>query len=104
MKAAMLFTGGGPLVMLTERDSIDHPDVLNGLRAKGVTKFIGHELPLEEVRSRYGHHYEAVVGDLRQTDALRVLDADGHHAFQLFSLSGLGPAVIYEGTSSNVAA
>jgi hypothetical protein len=36
------------------------------------------------------------VGDLKQTDDLRVLDYDGHHVFYHFALSDLGPRVFHE--------
>lgn len=96
MKAGMLFTESGPLVILTEHDSLTHPKVLDSLHAKGVDKFIGHELPVEDVRARYGHHFEAVIGDLRQSDELRILDVNGHRAFQLFNLRDLGAPIVHE--------
>jgi hypothetical protein len=40
------------------------------------------------------------MGDLKQTDDLRVLDYDGHHVFFNFSLSELGPPVYHEKDAS----
>jgi hypothetical protein len=37
------------------------------------------------------------LGDLRQTDDLRILDYDGHHIFNSFSLNELGSSCIYDG-------
>jgi len=37
-----------------------------------------------------------VLGDLRQTDDLRVLDYDGHHILLTFSFKELGKQFIYE--------
>jgi hypothetical protein len=36
------------------------------------------------------------MGDLRQSDDLRVLDYDGHHVFYNFSLHELGEAVLQD--------
>ena len=40
MKAMMLYTASGPLVILTSYDSPTAPDLLGKLKAKGITKFI----------------------------------------------------------------
>lgn len=97
MKAVLLFTGGGPLVILTSHDSPTHPQLLEKLSAKGIDKFIAHEIPLDLAQQRYGNHYTVVIRDLHETDDLRILDYNGHRAFQLFRLSELGPAIAYEG-------
>ncbi|MBW7850450.1 MAG: hypothetical protein H3C38_08145 [Rhodospirillales bacterium] len=97
MKAALLFTGGGPLVILTSHDSLTHPQLLEKLGAKGIDKFIAHEIPVDLAKERYGNHFAVVIRDLHETDDLRILDYNGHRAFQLFRLSELGPATQYEG-------
>ena len=40
--------------------------------------------------------YKVILGDLRQTDDLRVLDYDGHHVFYNFSFEDLGDPIFYE--------
>jgi hypothetical protein len=37
------------------------------------------------------------MGDLKQSDDLRVLDYDGHHVFYNFSWSEFGTPVFHEG-------
>lgn len=96
-KAYLLFTGGGPLVILTSYDSIENPQLLDKLKIKGINKFIAHEAPLEAVKVRYGGHYTIICDDLRQTDDLRILDYNGHRAFGLFKFEELGPAFYWEG-------
>jgi hypothetical protein len=96
MKAAMLFTGSGPVVILTSRDSLEDPALLQRLQAKGMAKFIAYELGIDVVRARYGAHFDAVMRDLHESDDLRVLDFDGDRAFRLFHLAELGQPVLHE--------
>jgi hypothetical protein len=96
MKALMLMTGSGPLVILTSYPSATDPGLLAKLQAKGIEKFVAYEIPLELARQRYGGHFPTVVQDLKETDDLRVLDYDGQRAFRLFHFAELGPAVTHE--------
>lgn len=98
MKVAMLFTGSGPIVILTSHDSLTDRKLLDKLRAKGIERFLAHELPLELAKERYGGHFGTVLNDLHETDDLRVLDYNGERAFALFRLDELGPPVIYDPT------
>ena len=96
MKAAFLFTGTGPIVIVTSYESIEHPKVTEMLRAKGIPKFIAHEIPLEIVKERYGNHFDVVMHSLAESDDLRVLDVNGERAFRLFKLTELGEPVKHE--------
>lgn len=96
MRAFLLMTGGGPMIVLCARAELDDDVVLGKLKVKGVTKFIAYELPIEEVRGKYGGRFEAVLSDLHETDDLRVLDVDGHRVFELFRLDTLGAPFVYE--------
>ena len=102
MKALMLFTGSGPMVVLSSHESPDDDVFLGKLKAKGVEKFLAYELQLDEVKAHYGGHFQTVVNDLHETDDLRVLDVNGHRVFELFHLSGLGKPFIYEPQSEKV--
>ncbi|MBT8108292.1 MAG: hypothetical protein KJP17_08660 [Gammaproteobacteria bacterium] len=96
MKAVMLITGSGPLVILTSHDSVTNPALLEKLRAKGIERFFAHEIPLDLAKERYGGHFKTVLNDLHETDDLRVLDYNGERAFGLFRLDELGPMVTYD--------
>ena len=99
MKALMLFTCSGPMVVLSSHEKPDDQVFLGKLKAKGVDKFLAYELPLDEVQAKYGGHFQTVVNDLHETDDLRVLDFNGHRVFDLFSLAALqGPFVHEPGT------
>ncbi|HUU29071.1 MAG TPA: hypothetical protein VM123_14785 [archaeon] len=99
MKAALLFTGSSPLVILTSHDSLTAPGLIEKLAGKGLDKFIAYEIPVEKAKERYGGHFEVVTRDLRETDDLRVLDYNGQRAFHQFHLNELGNPIMYEGQS-----
>ena len=96
MKAGLIFTGSGPIVVVTTHESLTDSDLVARLAAKGIRKFLAFEVPVETVRARYGEHFEIVLADLRQEDDLRVVDEDGPHVYSEFSLRELGPALVVE--------
>ncbi|MDJ0698795.1 MAG: hypothetical protein QNJ07_02965 [Woeseiaceae bacterium] len=100
MKAAMLFTGSGPIVIITSHDSVLDPALLDKLEAKGIERFLAYELPLDLAKSRYGGHFSTVMNDLHETDDLRVLDYNGERAFALFRLNELGTPIVHEPTAA----
>ncbi|MDH3885157.1 MAG: hypothetical protein OET63_13145, partial [Desulfobacterales bacterium] len=63
---------------------------------KGIKKYIAYEVSEALVKQLYGKHVNVILGDLKQTDDLRVLDYDGHHVFYNFSLNELGQPVYHE--------
>jgi hypothetical protein len=93
MKAGIIFTGTGPILVLTTYDSFKNPRFAEKLATKGIKKFIAYELPVERVKEKYGTHFSLITGDLHQADDLRVLDYDGHHVFYSFSLEEMGEPV-----------
>jgi hypothetical protein len=96
MKAGVLFTGSGPILILTTYESLSDPKLVEKLTQKGIKKFIAYEVSEELVKQKYGKHYGVILGDLKQTDDLRVLDYDGHHVFYNFSLKEIGKPVYHE--------
>ena len=96
MKAGIFFTGTGPILILTTYDSLGDTKLVEKLSAKGIKKFIAYEVSEEKVKERYGMQYNVIMGDLHQTDDLRVLDYDGHHVFNNFSIKELGDPIFYE--------
>jgi hypothetical protein len=96
MKGILVFSGSGPLLILSSYPTIDHPDLIARLKAKGLEKFMAWEIPLERCRHLYGFSYRDIVEDLATGNDIRVLDCDGHHIFLNFSLRELGEGVVYE--------
>ncbi|RLB81743.1 MAG: hypothetical protein DRH24_08755 [Deltaproteobacteria bacterium] len=96
MKAGIFFTGSGPIVVLTSFESITDSRFIEKLKAKGIQKFLAYEIPVDEVKEKYGMHFNVILGDLKQTDDLRVLDYNGHQVFYNFAIKELGEPFIYE--------
>ncbi len=96
MKAGIIFTGAGPILILTSYEAFDNPKLIAKLKAKGVQKFIATEVPIEKVEERYGHHFNVVMGDLHQTDDLRVLDYNGHNVLYNFAFADMSKPIYYE--------
>jgi hypothetical protein len=96
MKAGIYFTGSGPILILTSYDSLVSPELVKKLSGKGIKKFIAYEVSVESLKQKYGKHYEAVLDDIKQEDDLRVVDYDGHHVYNEFSLKELGRPIFHE--------
>lgn len=95
MKAGIIFTGSGPILILTTYDSFDDSEFSTKLAAKGIEKYIAYELPADLVRKKYGAHYNAVMNDVKQSSDLRVLDYNGHNVFYNFTFSQMGTPTYY---------
>lgn len=96
MKAGIIFTGTGPILILTSYPSFADEKFVEKLARKGIMKFLAYELDLDQVRKHYGNQYEAILNDVMQADDLRVLDYNGHNVFYNFPLSKLGKAIVHE--------
>ena len=104
MKGILVFSGSGPLLILSSYATIDHPELIAKLKAKGLRKFVAYEVPLARCRELYGYRYRDIAEELAHADDMRVLDFDGHRIFLNFSLRELGPPHIHESASSERAA
>ena len=96
MHVFFLFTGSGPLVILTSYASVEDPSLLRKLTSKGIEKFLAYEIPLPLAKQRYARHFDVVCQDLSQSDDLRVLDYNGQRALHLFTFGEMGTPVPHE--------
>ena len=96
MKAGIFFTGTGPILILTSYNSLTNPDFVEKLSTKGIKKFIAFEVSEAMVKEKYGQHFNVIMGDLYQSNDLRVLDYDGHHVFYNFTFKELGNPIYHE--------
>lgn len=96
MKAGIIFTGTGPILILTTYQSFKDPNLISKLETKGIRKYIAVELALEKVIKKYGNQYNVVMGDLKQNDDLRILDYNGYNVFYNFSFSEMGKPIYIE--------
>jgi hypothetical protein len=92
MKAVMVFTGSGPILILTSYSSIDDPNFVGKLKAKGIKKFIVSEIPMDQCENLYGSSYFEVfiVGEKVPIPPQPVLTLSTHRAFvgQTVTLNG----------------
>lgn len=96
MRAGIIFTGTGPILILTSYPSLDDPNFVEKLSRKGILKFLAYELDLALVKKHYGRQYDIIMNDVKQKDDLRVLDYNGHNVFYNFPLSQLGAPMVHE--------
>ncbi len=96
MKAAVIFTGTGPILILTTYPSVKEPGFIEKLKAKGIRKFIAREVSLDLVKAKYGAQFDVITNDVKQEDDLRVLDYNGHNVFYNFSFGDMGEPFRYE--------
>ncbi len=50
----------------------------------------------EVAKEKYGLNFDIILGDLKQSDDLRVLDYNGHNIMELFPFKTLGNPLYYE--------
>ncbi len=93
MRAYLIFTGSGPILILTTHPSVTDPQLVDKLKHKGIAKFLAYEVPVERVKRLYGVPFEVIAADLAGQEDVRVLDFNGHHIFASFRLSELGEAI-----------
>lgn len=93
MRSFLIFTGTGPILVLSTFPGLTDPELVEKLRYKGISKFIAYEVALDAVRARYGQAFAAIARDLGEERDLRVLDFNGHQIMANFSLAELGEPV-----------
>lgn len=97
MKAGIVFTGTGPILILTTYEDFSDEKFVKKLEQKGIKKFMAAEVPVSDCQKKYGGHYEAILKDVKQTDDLRVLDYNGFNVFYNFPFSSWGKEYRHEG-------
>ena len=96
MKAAIVITGTGAILVITTYPSINNPNFVNKLKGKGISKFIAFEVPIDQYQHIYGAKYHSISGDLKEAESLEVLDVDGLHIFKNFSLKKAETPFVFE--------
>ncbi len=97
MKAALVFTGSSPILIITSYPSLEDKRFLEKLKHKGIEKFITFEVKLESAKEKYGSRFDVIRDDLNETEDMRVLDYNGQLAFERFSFEELGEMIKHEG-------
>ena len=96
-RAYIVFTGTGPILVLSTYSDLQDERLLEKLRYKGIGSFIAYQVELDAVRKRYEHSYENIAEDLTADEDIRVLDFNGHQIMANFSLEQLGEAIKVSG-------
>lgn len=97
IRSYLIFTGTGPILVLSTYPELTDARLVEKLRYKGITKFIAYEVARAAVEARYAHAYVSVAGDLAAVEDLRVLDFNGHQIMTNFSLEELGEPIKFGG-------
>ncbi|MFH1137411.1 MAG: hypothetical protein V1816_15190 [Pseudomonadota bacterium] len=90
MKAGVIFSGSGPILILTTGEDLVGEKVSAWLGNKGLKKYIAYEVDVELCRKRYGQHFDVTLKDVKEQEDLRCLDYNGQRVFELFSFEEMG--------------
>lgn len=93
MRSYIIFSGTGPILILTTYPAVTDPRLIDKLHHKGILKFIAYEVPLDVVERIYGVPFEVISSNLERIEDVRVLDFNGHHIFSSFSFADLGDPI-----------
>jgi len=96
MKAVIVFSGTGPILILTSYPSIDDPKLIGKLKAKGINKFVSFEVPIDQCKALYCKCYDLIEDLEKGEEEIVVLDVDGVHILRNFSLKTSTPFVFEE--------
>jgi hypothetical protein len=96
-RAYLIFTGTGPILVLSTYPRITDDRLVAKLRYKGIDKFIAYEVDPAAVEGRYQHSYGSILQDLQGSEDIRVLDFNGHQIMANFSLDELGDPIKFGG-------
>jgi hypothetical protein len=96
MRAYLVFTETGPILILTSCPAVTDTPLVQALQRRGIDKFIAYEVPIDDVHRMYGVPFEVVAADLEHGKEMRVLDFNGPHIFDTFTLSELGAPIRFE--------
>lgn len=96
MKGILLFGASGPILLLSSYPTVDDPDLLMKLEAKGHDKFMAWEVPLERCHELYGFSYRDDAQDLETRRGMHVLDTNGQRILLNFPFNELTGGIVYE--------
>ena len=92
-RAYLIFTGTGPILVLSTYPKLTDERLVEKLRYKGIDKFLAYEVELDAVKIRYPESFDSIVADLEGVEDIRVLDFNGHQIMSNFSLEELGDPI-----------
>lgn len=96
-RAYLIFTGTGPILVLSTYPELTDERLIAKLRYKGIDKFLAYEVDRGAVHTAYPDSYDNVVDDLLGQEDIRVLDFNGHQIMANFALDELGDPIKFSG-------
>ena len=98
MRSYLIFTGTGPILVLSTYPKLTDERLIQKLRYKGIDKFMAYQVDLDVVEERYPQVPD-IIEDLKGEgeEDIRVLDFNGHQIMANFSLDSLGDPIKYGG-------
>ena len=96
-RAYLIFTGSGPILVLSSYPKLTDERLVEKLRYKGIDKFMAYQVDLDAVRERYTSSFDNVLEDVQHSEDIRVLDFNGHQIMANFSLEELGDPIKFGG-------
>ena len=96
-RAYLIFSGSGPILVLSSYPKLTDERVVQRLRFKGIERFIAYEVDIEAVRERYPDSHQRASEDLAAEEDIRVVDFNGHQIMANFSLEALGDPIKFGG-------
>ena len=97
LRSYLIFTGTGPILVLSTYPKLTDDRLLEKLRYKGIDRFIAYQVDLDEVKSAYPQSFGQAEGDLEGREDIRVLDFNGHQIMANFSVDSLGDPIKFGG-------
>ena len=94
-RAFLIFTGSGPILVLSTYADVTDERLVAKLRYKGIDKFFAYEVELDSVEKRYPEAFGNAQRDLASGDDIRVVDFNGHQIMANFHLDELGAPIHY---------
>jgi hypothetical protein len=96
-RSYLIFTGTGPILVLSTYPKLTDDRLIQKLRFKGIDKFMAYQVDLDVVEQRYPESFSSAEKDLDGKEDIRVLDFNGHQIMANFSLDALGDPIKFGG-------
>ncbi|MEL7060351.1 MAG: hypothetical protein AAGN46_10035 [Acidobacteriota bacterium] len=102
MRSYIIFTGSGPILVISTYPKLTDERLIDKLRYKGIDRFLAYQVDLDAVEARYPESMPSVVADLTSAletggEDIRVLDFNGHQIMANFALDELGDPIRFGG-------
>jgi hypothetical protein len=65
MKAGVIFTGTGPILILTTYESFKYGKFTEKFSLKGIKKSIAYEVSMDLVKEKYGQQFDRIIKDVK---------------------------------------